>query len=93
MTDKKQEAINRAARAKAILDDPLMIEAIEHIESECWRLFKQMAPEDIEGITQVKSMQYMHQKYQAFLRKVLDGGKLATLELEIERKMPRPKGY
>lgn len=89
----KDEALQRAARAKNLIDDPLFKEAADHIEAECWRLFKTLAPSDLEGIAQVKAMQYMHDKYQAFLRKAMQEGKVVRLEMEMERKRPRPAGY
>jgi hypothetical protein len=45
----------------------------------------------VEGLTQVKGMQYIHEKYGAFLRSVVNQGKLAKLELN--RTQPRPPGY
>lgn len=87
----KDEALQRAARAKNLVDDPLFKEAAEHIEAECWRLFKALAPSDMEGIAQIKAMQYMHDKYQSFLRKAIQDGQIAKLELE--RARPRPAGY
>ena len=89
----KDEALQRAARANNLVDDPLFKEASEHIEAECWRLFKTLAPNDLEGITQVKAMQYMHEKYQAFLRKAMQEGQVVRLEMELDRKRPRPAGY
>lgn len=85
------EKLNRAARAQAILDDPLMREAMAHMESECWEKFKQLAPTDAECIMQVKAMQYFHGKYIAFFQKAVNDGKLA--KLEIERQTVRPPGY
>ena len=86
-----EEKILRANRAKSLMDDPIMVEAQAHIESECWRLFKQFAPTDTEGIMQVKSVQYMHEKYLNFLRQAIADGKLA--KLEVDRTRPRPSGY
>jgi hypothetical protein len=86
-----QDDILRAQRANTLLADPLLIEAHEHIEAEFWRLFKTLAPTDVEGLTQVKGMQYIHEKYGAFLRSVVNQGKLAKLELN--RTQPRPPGY
>ncbi len=89
MTD--QEAIDRAARAKALLEDPLMVEARAHIESECWRLFKELAPTAVDQLQQVKAMQYMHDKYRAYLDSTIGSGKLAQLNLDYAQK--RPPGY
>lgn len=83
--------IHRAKRAELLINDDLMKEAREHMDAECWRLFKLLAPEDIEGMSQVKAMQYLNTKYWGFLQAVIQNGTLAKLELE--RKQPRPKGY
>lgn len=85
------EAIARAERAKALMDDPLMVEAREHIESELWRLFKEQAPTAIDQLQQIKAMQYMHDKYRAYLHSVIDNGKVAKLQVEFAR--ARPAGY
>lgn len=80
------DKIRRANKAQALMDDPAMVEAREHIEAECWRLFKELQPTDAEGLAQVKAMQYMHAKYAAFMKRVLEDGKLARLEVERARK-------
>jgi hypothetical protein len=85
------EKIQRAQRAKALIDDPIMAEATAHIEAECWRLFKTFAPTDTEGIMQIKSVQYMHEKYLNFLRQAIADGKMA--QLEVDRTRPKPSGY
>lgn len=87
----KDEKIRRSEEAKRLLEHPLMKEAFDHIESECWRLFKQLAPTDVDGMAQIKAMQYMHTKYSAFLRSVVVNG--AVEKLEIEHKRARPPGY
>ena len=85
------ERIKRADKARLLLEDPLMVEALEHMDAECWRLFKTFAPTDTEGVMQVKAMQYMATKFAAFLRSVVTDGKMA--KLDVERKSPRPSGY
>lgn len=87
----EHERIERARRAEQILSDPLMTEAFEHVEAECWRLFREIAPTDLESMQQIKSMQYMHGKYAAFLKRIINDGKMARMELEEKR--PRPPGY
>lgn len=89
--DKREEAINRAARAKSILNDPLVVEAFAHMESEYWRLFKSIPPDDLESLKQVKAMQYMHAKFLAFLNGVVTNGKLEKMQLE--PKSYKPAGY
>lgn len=80
------EAIKRARLARELQENPLMQEARDHIEAECWRLFKELKPTDTEALAQVSGMQYLHGKYAAFFRRVIDDGKLAQLEIERARK-------
>ena len=91
MKDKLQTDIERAARAEQIMNDPLMVEARETIEAELWRLFKTAVPTDFEALSQIKSMQYMHTKYEAFLHKCISDGKLARMELERKKKTLRER--
>lgn len=92
MKSKLDQDIDRGIRANAILTDPLMVEAREHIEAELWRLFKTAVPTDAEALSQIKSMQYMHAKYEAFLKACINDGKLATLEVE-RKKSPLMKRF
>lgn len=80
------EATKRARLARELLDNPLMVEAREHIEAECWRLFKELKPTDTEALAQVSGMQYLHGKYAAFFKRVIDDGKIAQLNIERARK-------
>lgn len=89
MTDKLQNAVNRGFRAKNILDDELFKEAAEHIDSECFRLFKTSHPTDSEALAQIAGIQYLHTKYIAFLNRAVQDGKIAQLEVERENKLKR----
>lgn len=80
------DPIQRAHRARQIMSDDLFAEAKEHIESECFRLFKTVAPTDTEALQQIKAMQYMHEKYIAFFNRAIQDGKLAELEIERKKK-------
>lgn len=91
MTDKLAKDIQRAQKADQIMGDPLMIEAREHIEAELWRLFKSAVPTDFEALSQIKSMQYMHGKYEAFLKACINDGKLARIEIERKKKPLRER--
>ena len=91
MKDKLQHDIDRANRAEQIMNDPLMVEARETIEAELWRLFKSSVPTDFEALSQIKSMQYMHTKYEAFLKTCISDGKLARMELERKKKSLRER--
>jgi hypothetical protein len=86
LSDKLQLAVERAHRAKTILDDPLFEEAREHIESECFRLFQSVHPTDTDALQQIAGMRYLHTKYMAFMNRAVQDGKIAQLEIERKRK-------
>lgn len=88
MSDKTEDAIRRAMRAKAMLDEPLMSEAFNHIEAECFRLFKELAPTDFDGMQQVKAMHYYLGKFKTFLEQAVNDGKMAKAQLEPKRYRP-----
>lgn len=80
------DVVRRAQKAANILGDDLVIEAKEHIEAELWRQFKQLAPSDEENLRFVKSMQYFHSKYFDYFKRVVEDGKMASLEIERKKK-------
>lgn len=86
MQDKLELDVQRGIQAENLMTNRLMVEAREHIDAELWRLFRATPPTDIEALSQIKSMEYMHAKYQAFLKQVLQDGKFAKLEIERKKK-------
>lgn len=89
MSDKLQHAITRGQRAKNIIDDSLFAEASDHIDAECFRLFKATHPTDAEALGQIAGIQYLHSKYKAFLKAAVTDGKMAQLQVERESKLKR----
>jgi hypothetical protein len=87
--DKLQDAVNRGHRAKNILEDELFKEAAEHIDAECYRLFKTSHPTDSEALAHIAGIQYLHTKYKAFLTRAVQDGKLAQIEIERESKLKK----
>jgi hypothetical protein len=85
----KQKIIDRGFRVKNILEDEIFKEAADHIEAECFRLFKTAHPTDSEALAQIAGIQYLHTKYMAFLNRAVQDGKLALLEVERENKLKR----
>lgn len=81
-----EKDIARGLRAKQILEDDLMVEAAAHIEAELWRVFKEAKPNDSETLMHIRQMQYMHTKYQEFLRAAMANGKVAQINLEARKK-------
>lgn len=90
--DDLEKRVSRANRAAEIISDPLFVEAAQHIEDELWRLFRQALPTDTESLSQIKGMEYMHAKYQAFLKTCIQDGKLARMRIE-EAKKPFLKRF
>lgn len=91
--DKLQRDIERGHRVKRLLEDPLLVEAKEHIEAELWRVFKDVGPQDVDSLKHVKAMQYFHAKYFAFLEKAVTDGKLAQINLEAKKKTLRERVF
>lgn len=87
--DKLSDAINRGHRAQRLLEDELFAQASDHIDAECFRLFKATHPTDAEALAQIAGIQYLHTKYKAFLRSAVTDGKLAQLEVERQSKLKR----
>lgn len=81
-----EKDIQRGLRAKQILEDDLMVDAAAHIESELWRVFKEAKPNDAETLMHIRQMQYMHTKYQEFLRACMTNGRVAQINLEAKKK-------
>lgn len=81
--------IERGHKAGQLLDNEMFQEASKHVESEIFRMFEKVHPTDIEALSQIKAMQYMHGKYLAFLRNVIQNGNLAQLEIERKSKLAK----
>jgi hypothetical protein len=71
------------------MEDELFKEAAEHIDAECFRLFKSTHPTDAEALGQIAGIQYLHTKYKAFLNAAVQDGKLAQLEVERQSKLKK----
>jgi hypothetical protein len=92
MSDKLSDAINRGHRAQRILEDELFAQASDHIDAECFRKFKETPPTDVEALSQIAGIQYLHGKYKAFLKAAVNDGKLAQIEVERVSKLKRLAG-
>lgn len=86
-----EKDIQRGLRAKQILEDDLMVEATAHIEAEMWRVFKELPPNDAEGLMHVRQMLYVHSKYKDFLAAAVKNGKVAQVKLEEKKKSLRER--
>lgn len=75
--DKTEREIRRMQDAEQLINNALMVEAKAHIEAELWRIFRETPPQDRETLEFVKGMQYFHEKYFAFMARVISDGKVA----------------
>jgi hypothetical protein len=76
--------IERADRAKALLDNPILKEAFEAIEAETLHLLEQTHDEIAER--KLNLMFRLNRKYQNILKGYIETGKLAAFQLEQKRK-------
>lgn len=77
----EQEAINRGARARALLDDEMLTGALRQIEDSALKAWKVTAARDVEG----REMAWLTVRAVDLLRRelqqILDAGKIAQREL------------
>lgn len=83
--DKTETEIRRGAEAEHLLANPLLADARAHIEAELWRLFKETPPQDAKTLEFVRAMQYFHDKYNAYLMRVISDGKVALVNLQAKK--------
>jgi hypothetical protein len=76
--------IERADRAKALLDNPILKDAFEAIEQETLRLLEQT--HDALAEQKLNLMFRLNRKYQNILKGYIETGKLAAFQLEQKRK-------
>jgi hypothetical protein len=92
MTDLRREA-NRGQRAKAILEDEIVSEALDAIEVELRTDWEGSRPDDTAGREVSYRMLRAAKAFRERLRKVIDDGSVAQAEIEAnERTLRRKKG-
>ncbi|HSY85826.1 MAG TPA: hypothetical protein VLA85_04595 [Verrucomicrobiae bacterium] len=92
MTDLRREA-NRGQRARAILEDEIISEALDAIEAELRAGWEGSRAEDTAGREDAYRMLRAAKAFRERLRKVIDDGSVAQAEIEAhERALRRKKG-
>jgi hypothetical protein len=92
MTDLRREA-NRGQRAKAILEDEIVTEALDAIEAELRADWEGSRPDDTAAREVAYRMLRAAKAFRERLRKVIDDGSVAQAEIEAhERALRRKKG-
>lgn len=91
MTD--EELLIRAQRAREVLENPLMAEALDHYEAEITSQWKASPLRDVEGRERLRLMLAAHEHFQTYLTNTMAAGKLARVKQTIpERVMSLVRG-
>lgn len=85
--DKAREELNRANRASRILEDDLFVDAVEAVKDHLWGEFAQSKLSDDDTRRNARIGVDMLDRILQSLRKHIETGKMAKVELaEIEKK-------
>lgn len=80
------ETIARATRARALLDDPLLKEALALIETEVIEAFHACPVRDTEGMRILQTNLRMCRQFKGILQGAIERGKLAANDLMVKEK-------
>ena len=70
------EALSRAANADAILQHPLIAEALQNFEDEVTKAWKNSNPSDAEGHQKLRNLLEAHRMFAAYLQQTIATGRL-----------------
>ena len=84
-----EEQIRRGERAKQLLDDPLIKEALALIESEVIALWAAVPARDVEGREELWKFYKTAQKFKGVLLGAMDSGKLSVNQIQSKQSMPQ----
>jgi signal transduction protein with GAF and PtsI domain len=90
MTDLRGE-VSRGIRAKAIIEDEIVVEALEAIEAELRSDWEGSRPGDPAGREESYRMLRAAKAFRERLRKVIDDGSVAEAEIEATERARRRK--
>ena len=82
------QSLARAATADAILQHPLMAEALQHFEDEVTAAWKNSSPSDAEGHQKLRNLLEAHRQFTAYLQQTIATG---TLIKALPTRMDRAK--
>ena len=78
MTD--EELLIRANRAREVLENPLLEEALAHYEQEIVSLWKASPLRDVEGRERLRLMLAAQEHFRTYLTNTMAAGKLARVK-------------
>ena len=96
MTDdntKLRREVQRGADAQALLDNPLLTEALEAFEKEITDQWKKSPLRDVEGREKLRLMLEASAKFSAYIKAAADTGKLAVEQIRQKSAMDRARGW
>lgn len=82
-----QEAINKATRAKAILDDDLVQHALSEIEAAVVDQWKALSVENKAQADELKRLLWASQQFKRIFEVLIAGGTVAQHELLLQGQM------
>ena len=77
-----EEALRRANQAKAILDQPIVTETLDLMESEIMEAWMACPVRDVEGRETLWRIAVSTRKFRDILRGTMEAGKLAKDQIE-----------
>lgn len=83
-----RKEVQRGADAQALLDNPLMLEAIQAYEDEITNLWKTSPLRDVEGREKLRLMLEASSKFRAYMVTTVETGKLATAQIKTATQQP-----
>ena len=86
-----RRAVNRSARAKAILEDELVVEALGLIEANLRQAWEHSKFDDVAGREDAYRMLRTARSFRAWFEQALIDGKVAEAEIERNRQIERRK--
>ena len=70
------QSLARAATADAILQHPLIAEALQHFENEVTTAWKNSNPSDADGHQKLRNLLEAHRQFTAYLQQTIATGRL-----------------
>lgn len=83
MTD--QQIADLGLNARLVLENPAYIEAIKRIHDLAHQAFKKTDLRDAEGLKLARQFQAVTDDFEAIMRRMVEGGKLAQVKLNKHR--------
>lgn len=84
MNDEQRNAINRADAAKRIMDDPMVQEALQAVETGITDAWKDVPVRDVEAREHLHRLLQAKRQFENVFRICIETGTIARVELQAE---------